>query len=304
VSLHVAAIQMTSGADPAENLRSAARLVRSAAEAGAQYIQLPECLNYLGPPSGNLEVAEELPGTTTRALGALAREYGVHVHAGSLLVRGEITGMCANVSVLLGPGGEIVGSYAKIHLFDIDVPDQVQEQESASIIPGAELVTLPVADLTLGLSVCFDVRFPELYRALAVAGAHVLAVPSAFAVPTGRAHWEVLLRARAIENHAYVVAAGQAGGTPGGFACYGHSMIIDPWGEILAEATTDGEEIIFAHVDRAEVERRRAQIAVLSLRRPELYGNPRAAPGQRRVVLPGSRSDTGTTATGSARRAS
>jgi predicted amidohydrolase len=153
VSLHVAAIQMTSGADPAENLRSAERLVRSAAEAGAQYIQLPECLNYLGPPSGNLEVAEELPGTTTRALGALAREYGVHVHAGSLLVRGEITGMCANVSVLLGPGGEIVGSYAKIHLFDIDVPDQVQEQESASIIPGAELVTLPVADLTLGLRV-------------------------------------------------------------------------------------------------------------------------------------------------------
>jgi predicted amidohydrolase len=300
--MRIAAIQTTSGADPVENLKAAERLVRAAAEAGARYIQLPECLNYLGPVERNLEVAEELPGTTTRALAALAGEYGVYVHAGSLLMRGEVDGMCANVSVLLGPDGQIVGSYRKIHLFDIDVPGEVQEQESASITPGAELVTLPVADLTLGLSVCFDVRFPELYRALAVAGAHVLAVPAAFAVPTGRAHWEVLLRARAIENHAYVVAAGQAGRTLEGFACYGHSMIVDPWGEILAAATTDGEEIIFADIDRAEVERRRAQIAVLSLRRPDLYS--RGAPGQRRVVLPGSSESTGTTCTESARRAS
>ncbi|HEY1778429.1 MAG TPA: carbon-nitrogen hydrolase family protein [Acidimicrobiales bacterium] len=271
MTMRIAAVQMTSGADPAQNLEAAVRLVRTAAEAGARYIQLPEYMNYLGPAERNLEVAEEIPGTTTQALGAVAREHNVYVHAGSILARGEVDGLSANVSVLIGPDGEIIGSYRKIHLFDIDVPDEVEEQESASIIPGTELVTAPVDDVTFGLSVCFDVRFPELYRALAVGGAHVLAVPAAFAVATGRAHWSILLRARAIENHAYVVAAGQAGETPEGIASYGHSMIIDPWGKVLAEATTDGEEILYAEVDREEVERRRAQIAVLSLRRPELY---------------------------------
>lgn len=269
--MRVAAVQMTSGASPAENRERACVLVREAAEAGAQYIQLPEYLNYMGPPERNQDVAEGIPGPTTEALAALAVEYRAFVHAGSILSQAGFEGKSANTSVLIDPHGEIAAVYRKVHLFDINLPGQVVEQESATIVAGSEVITAKLDDFMLGMSVCFDIRFPELYRALVLDGANVLAVPAAFAVPTGRVHWEVLMRARAIENHAYVVAAAQAGETEDGFASYGHSMIVDPWGTILAEAQSDGEDVVVAELDLAEVQRRRAQIAFLSLRRPDVY---------------------------------
>ena len=173
--------------------------------------------------------------------------------------------------MLIGAHGEIRATYRKVHLFDIDVPGEVTYQESAAIASGSELVVAPLGDVVLGLTICFDLRFAELYRALALRGATMFAVPSAFSAVTGPAHWHVLLRARAIENHAFVVAATQAGTTEEGLATYGHAMIIDPWGVALAESSTDQPEVVFAAIDLDEVTRRRREIDVLALRRPELY---------------------------------
>jgi predicted amidohydrolase len=173
--------------------------------------------------------------------------------------------------VVFSPRGDIVATYRKVHLFDVNVPGGIEHQESKHIASGDRLVVTEVEGFVLGMSVCFDVRFPELYRSLCLEGATVLAVPSSFAVATGRVHWATLLRARAIENEAYVIAAAQAGTTADGVASYGHSMIIDPWGEVLAESTIDGEDILLAVIDLDEVARRRSQIAVFELRRPDVY---------------------------------
>jgi predicted amidohydrolase len=154
------------------------------------------------------------------------------------------------------------------------VPGEVSQRESDAIVAGDEVVVADVGGFRLGLSICFDVRCPELYRQLALRGATVLAIPSAFAAATGRVHWDVLVRARAIENHAFVVAAAQVGVTSEGLATWGHSMIVGPWGEVLAESVADVPDVLVATVDLAEVARRRAQLAVLNLRRPDLYGGP------------------------------
>ena len=160
-----------------------------------------------------------------------------------------------------------------MHLFDIDVPGEVTDQESAFVKAGEDLAVVVLPEFTAGMSICFDLRFPELYRALAAAGAQVLFVPAAFAEATGRVHWKVLLQARAIENHAYVVAAGQQG-SASGHPMWGHTMIIDPWGAVLAEYEADGAGIVTAEIDVAEVARRRGQVPVLSVRRPDLYAKP------------------------------
>jgi deaminated glutathione amidase len=269
--VRVAAIQLTSGADPAANLERAVALVRRAVAEGATYVQLPEYVNYRGPTKGYAAAAEAVPGPTTTRLAELAKAHGVTVHVGSVLERSSDPTKSYNTSVLIGPSGDVIATYRKAHLFDINVPDQVEHHESRDIIAGERLVVAEVAGITLGLSVCFDVRFPELYRELALGGATVLAVPSSFAVATGRVHWEVLLRARAIENHAYVIAAAQAGTTTEGLSSYGHSIIVGPWGEVLAESDVDGEDVLIATVDPQEVVRRRSQISVLELRRPDVY---------------------------------
>lgn len=271
-TVRLAAVQLASGNDPRANLEAAASLVEAAAREGARYVQLPEYFNYLGPKSRYGEVAETVPGPTTERMAALAREWGVCVHLGSLLERTADPGRFFNTGVVLGPDGALVATYRKAHLFDVDVEGEVAFNESREIAAGDEIVVAEVEGFSLGLSICFDLRFPELYRALSVRGAQVLAVPSAFAAPTGRAHWEVLLRARAIENHAVVVAAAQSGAPPGGLATWGHSMIVGPWGDVLAAATGDEPQVVAAEVDLEDVRRRRAQIAVLSLRRPDLYG--------------------------------
>jgi predicted amidohydrolase len=271
MKLNVAAVQLSSGSDVARNVEVAEALVNAAADQGAQYIQLPEYFNFQGRFSGFEGAAESIPGATTNRMAALAKSRAVTLHLGSLLETSPIKGKFYNTSVLIGPSGEILATYRKIHLFDVDVPDAIVHSESDVIAPGEEIVVARLAEFGLGLSICFDVRFPELYRNLALAGADVIAIPAAFNAITGRAHWELLIRARAVENHAFVVAAAQAGTTAEGIATFGHSLIVDPWGEVLAEAASDGPEVVMATLDVSEVARRRAQIAVLDFRRPDLY---------------------------------
>lgn len=263
---------MTSGTEPEVNLAQAEWGINEAADQGATYVQLPEYFNYLGSPRRYHEVAEALPGPTTSRIAHLARARGVAVHLGSLLERSDVAGRYFNTSVVIDSRGDIVARYRKTHLFDVDVAGVIAHHESDVLIAGDEIVVVEVAGLHLGLSICFDLRFPELFRALALGGAQVLGVPAAFNASTGLAHWEMLVRARAIENHAFVVAAAQAGVTSEGVATYAHSMVVDPWGEVVALARTDGPEVLVASIDVGEVARRRAQIDVLNLRRDDLYG--------------------------------
>jgi predicted amidohydrolase len=271
--VRAAALQLTSGADPTTNVKNAVEMTFAAISAGAEYIQFPEYFNYLGPEENYPDVAETIPGPTTDRFGEIAREKRVVIHIGSMLEKSPDPSKCYNTSVVLDSTGSIAATYRKGHLFDINVTGEVEYQESATIAPGKQLVVVELPGFTLGLSICFDLRFPEIYRQLAVNGATILAVPAAFAVPTGRAHWETLLRARAIENHAFVIAAGQSGTTAEGISTYGHTMIVGPWGEVLAESQTENTELVTATLDMDDVTRRRSQIAVFDLRRPELYNS-------------------------------
>ena len=258
-----AAIQMRTGSDRAANLARAEALVREAATRGARLVVLPEVFTWRGPAAGEATVAEPVPGPTTARLGALAKELGLWLVAGSLHERAAGEPRVFNTSCLFDPRGEILVRYRKIHLFDVDLPGRVAVQESATRAPGAEVVTAPTEVGTLGLSICYDLRFPELYRRLARAGAEVLLVPSAFTFPTGAAHWEVLVRARAIENQCWVVAADQAGTSPQGFADWGDSMIVDPWGRVVARAG-DGEAVVTAEIDLDDLARVRRELPALA----------------------------------------
>ncbi len=272
-TVNVAAIQMNSGSDPVHNLESAIALIELAADEGATYVQVPEYFNYLGPARRYAEVAESIPGPTTTRLAAVAKRRRIHLHLGSMLERRE-GDRPFNTSVLIDATGSIVATYRKAHLFDVDVPGAVTHRESDNLSAGEELVVARLKRFSVGLSVCFDVRFPELYQALAANGADVLAVPAAFNASTGQSHWHVLVRSRAIENHAFVVAATQAGVTAEGIATFGHALIVDPWGVILAESSGAEPQVITATLDLDEVLRRRAQIAVMRFRRPALYRGP------------------------------
>ena len=232
---------------------------------------MPEYFNFLGPFSGFADAAEPVPGDTTRRMAEVATARHVTLHLGSLLERSPIEGKFYNTSVVIGPNGAIIATYRKVHLFDVNVPGAIVHRESEIIAPGEEIVVARLDGFALGLSVCFDVRFPELYRKLALAGADVIAIPAAFNAVTGLAHWDLLVRSRAIENHAFVVAAAQSGTTAEGIATYGHSLIVDPWGEVLAQATSDGPEVVTATLDLEEVARRRSQISVMDFRRPDVY---------------------------------
>ena len=259
---------MTTGANAAANLEQATALVHHAADRGATYIQLPEYAAFWGPERLLRGGAQTLDGPFITAMATIARERDVTVHVGSFLEQGD--GVLRNTSVVLHPSGQRA-VYRKLHLFDVEIPDGIVYRESALITPGHEMIVNVAASLTLGLTICFDLRFPELYRALSVAGANVLCVPSAFSAVTGPAHWDVLLRARAIENGAFVLAAAQAGTTPEGVSTHGHALIVDPWGTALAESSTDGPEVLVATIDLDVVEDRRRHINTLALRRPALY---------------------------------
>jgi predicted amidohydrolase len=270
-SVRVAAIQMTSGSDVAANEQAIFRLVEVASDLGATYVQVPEYCTYWGPRSGYDAAAKTLDDGFVRQVGLMAKGRGITVHLGSMLEPAS-EGRVFNTSVVIGPHGDVTAIYRKIHLFDAKPPGGVTYFESEFISPGSQMRVVDVGEMRLGLSICFDVRFAELYRALVLAGANVVAIPAAFSAQTGPAHWEVMVRARAIENHAFVVAATQVGTTAEGLATHGHSMIVGPWGEVIVESALDTEDVLIADLDLTEVNQRRGQIEVLKLRRPDVYG--------------------------------
>jgi predicted amidohydrolase len=253
--------------------------VRAAAAGGAQLAVLPEKWNLLGDATVIREGAEPLDGPTISAARGWARELAIHLVAGSIAERAEGHEKAFNTSTLIGPDGELEASYRKIHMFDVDIGG-VAYRESDQEAPGGEAVTAALGGaldgVTLGLTVCYDLRFPELYRILAVRGARVFSVPSAFTLDTGKDHWEVLLRARAIENQAFVVAANQIGEAPPHYRSYGRSAIVDPWGVVLAQAP-DEECFVAAELDFELQDRVRATLPSLANRRPGSYEWPREA---------------------------
>ena len=266
--MRAAVVQLNSTNEKARNLGAAERLVRAAAADGAELVALPEKWNLLAAGEELAAGAEALDGPSLSAARGWARELGVHLLAGSISERGP-EGKAFNTSVLIGHDGEDVATYRKIHMFDVDVGG-VSYRESEYEDPGEEIVTAPVGELITGLTVCYDLRFPELYRILAVRGARLVTVPAAFTARTGRDHWEVLLRARAIENQAFVLAPNQVGEAPPHFSSNGRSMIVDPWGVVLATAP-DEECFVAAELDFAAQERVRESLPSLAHRRPRAY---------------------------------
>jgi predicted amidohydrolase len=273
-----AAIQMCSGIDPAGNAESMARLVREAAAHGAVYVQTPEMTGSLNRDRASMRpnLRGEEDDLIVEAARGLAGELGIHLHVGSTAI-GLAEGKIANRGFLFGPDGEKICHYDKIHMFDVDLDNGESWRESAAYTPGAtaRLINLPFA--RLGTAICYDVRFPELFRAQAAAGAEIMSVPAAFTRQTGEAHWEILLRARAIENGLFVIAAAQAGLHEDGRETFGHSMIVDPWGKVLAAAGGSGEGVVLADIDIDAVRAARGKIPNLKNARPftiEEVGKP------------------------------
>jgi len=268
--VRVAAVQLNSNGDKARNLSAAERLVRAAAGDGAELVALPEKWNLLASGTEMAAGAEPLDGPSLGAARSWARELGIHLLAGSIAERGESAGEKAfNTSVLIGPDGSDLAVYRKIHMFDVEAGG-VTYRESEHERAGEEIASAPLDGIELGLTVCYDLRFPELYRILAVRGARLIAVPSAFTAATGRDHWQVLLRARAIENQVFIIAPDQVGEAPPHYSSYGRSALVDPWGVVLATAP-DGECFVAADLDLVAQERVREKLPSLANRRPRAY---------------------------------
>ncbi|HEX7233474.1 MAG TPA: carbon-nitrogen hydrolase family protein [Candidatus Binatia bacterium] len=261
-----AAVQMLAGDDKQANLQQATGWVRDAAARGARLVALPEVFIWRGSKKLERQFAEPIPGPTSIRLSELARELGIYLLAGSILEEISNSERAYNTSLLFDPAGAQIACYRKIHLFDVDLPNGVSLRESQTRAHGHEPVVAQTELGAMGLSVCYDVRFPELYRKLAERGAEIIFVPSAFTAYTGEAHWETLLRARAIENQTYVIAPDQFGKSANSFETYGHSMIVDPWGKIIAELR-DGPGVISAIIDLDFLARVRAELPALSHRR-------------------------------------
>ncbi len=266
MTFHAAAIQMMAGSDKTANLKEAEHWVREAASAGAQVIALPEVFIWRGSKKLERGQAEPIPGTSSKAMSSLARELKIYLLAGSILEEIPESDKAYNTSLLFDPAGNLLASYRKIHLFDVDLANGVSLRESDTRAHGDAVVVSAGELCTMGLSVCYDLRFPELYRGLAKQGAELIFVPAAFTAFTGEAHWESLLRARAIENQAYVIAPGQFGQSDHSFKTHGHSMIVDPWGKILAELA-DGPGFITAEIDLEYLAKVRAELPALAHRR-------------------------------------
>ena len=258
-------MQVLADTDTARNIARAGELVQAAALSGARLVVLPEKWNWWGPAAATAAGAEALDGPSLSAARTWARDLGIAIVAGSVLEAIGDGARAFNTSVLIGPDGADIAVYRKIHLFDVEV-DGHAYRESAATEPGGEVVTGEVLGVGVGLSVCYDLRFPELYRAHAAAGARVLAVPANFTPQTGEAHWELLLRARAVEDQCVVLAAGQCGVHATGEGAWGHSMIVDPWGRVVAEVP-DGEGFAAADLDLAAQDAIRAALPALVHRR-------------------------------------
>jgi predicted amidohydrolase len=273
--LRAAAVQLTATPDKARNLETADRLVRRAAADGARLVVLPEKWSVLGHGEDLRSGAEPLDGPAVTWAREAARELGIDLVAGSVSERVEGEEKLRNTSLHIGADGEVQATYRKVHMFDVEVDGTVY-RESAHEEPGDEIVLSATADgVELGLTVCYDVRFPELYRILAIRGARIVTVPAAFTLPTTRDHWEVLVRARAIENQSFVIAANQVGAHAEGLRSGGRSMIVNPWGLVLAQAA-DAETVITADLDLDAQAAIRTRLPSLANRRPAAYRWPDA----------------------------
>jgi predicted amidohydrolase len=272
--MRAAAVQLQTTTDTDRNLGSAERLVRAAAADGAELVVLPERLDIRGGTSDYLSRAEPLDGRPVTWARELAGELGIDLVAGSVAERREGHERVSNTSVHVGPDGEIRAVYRKIHMFDVEVEGAVY-RESEHSEPSGEIVLSETANgVGLGLTICYDLRFPELYRILALRGARIVTVPANFTRVTGQAHWEVLLRARAIENQAFVVAPGQGNLQRTDGDSYGNSMIVDPWGEVLARAPMEGEHVVAAELDLARQDEIREKLPSLANRVDSAYRWP------------------------------
>lgn len=266
--MRAAVVQINSGADRARNLETAERLVREAAADRAELVVLPEKWALLGDGKTLTEGAETTAGEAISAAREWAREFGIHLLAGSFTeTSGQ--GLPTNTSVLIAPDGEVAASYRKLHMFDVEAGG-VEYRESDHEQAGHDLAVADAGPLRVGLTICYDLRFPELFRALLDQGAIAFTVPAAFTSATGRDHWEPLLRARAIENQAFVLAANQTGKTEPSYESWGHSMIIDPWGKILA-VVEQGEGFAAADLDLERLAEVRRQLPAVDHRRPEIF---------------------------------
>jgi deaminated glutathione amidase len=263
MTFKAALVQMRSGREMERNIADATALIREAAASGAQFISTPEVTNIFEPDKERLKAIAlpEADDPAVRAFSHLAAELQIHLHVGSLALRSE-TGKLANRAMLFGPDGGKIVHYDKVHLFDIDLPSGESHRESHTYTPGEAAVVASLPFAKVGLSICYDVRFPRLFNALANGGAAVIAVPAAFTVPTGEAHWHVLLRARAIETGSFVLAAAQGGIHDSGRSTYGHSLAIDPWGKVMAEGGTD-PCVLVCDIDPTKSADARARIPAL-----------------------------------------
>jgi deaminated glutathione amidase len=272
--MRAAAVQLNSTDEYDRNLEVAERLVRGAAAEGAELVLMPEKWTVLGPPEAIRDSAEPIDGPALTAAAGWARELGIYLVAGSVPEIVPQWEKLANTSVMFGPGGEQLAVYRKIHMFDVEVGD-VEYRESAVEQAGDQLALGDAGGVLVGLTICYDLRFPELYRILALRGARVLTVPAAFTERTGRDHWDVLIRARAIEDQVFMLAAGQIGFAPPHYRSYGRSMIVDPWGVVLAQAA-DTECFVSADLDFTIQNEMRNSLPALAHRRPETYQWPEA----------------------------
>ncbi len=290
IKLTVAAVQLNSREDKEKNLKIACRLIDRATELGARVVVLPEMFNCYTTMSAMVRCAENVNGPTINALVKKAKKNKISIICGSIYEKAE-KGKAYNASVALNSRGEILEIYRKIHLFDVDIPGGVTFKESQGVAAGDKIVTFPLSlratplslraegeaipsqieKFAAGIAICYDLRFPELFRVLGLRGAQVIFMPCAFTAATGRFHWEALLKARAIENQVFIVAANQFGTHPNGLKSYGRSMIIDPYGRVLAEAGSDGETVIISTLDMDLLENIRKEMPLFQHRREDLY---------------------------------
>jgi deaminated glutathione amidase len=271
--LRVACVQLNSGTDKAENLEKAERLVARAASTGADVVLLPEKWSAIGSAETLRANAEPLEGgPTVEAMAGWARQHGITLVGGSITEIREGREKLSNTCPVFDPSGDLVAVYRKIHMFDVEVGGHVY-RESEAEEPGEETLVCAAEGWRVGLTVCYDLRFPELYRILALEGAELITVPAAFTLYTGKDHWELLLRARAVENQCYVAAANEWGVHEGGKASYGRSTIVDPWGVVLVQAA-DEDTVVAAELDRAHMERIRSSLPSLANRQPAAYRWP------------------------------
>lgn len=266
----VALVQLSAGADKERNVSRACKMVEKAARAGADFVLLPEVFSLVADASLWRDAAEAIPGSTSERLAAVARKHRIHILAGSILERRCSADKCSNTSVLIAPTGDILARYRKMHLFKVALPDGVVFDETDHTAAGDDVVLAETEFGPVGLTICYDLRFGELYRALTLKGAEIITVPSAFTAFTGEAHWKTLLRARAVENQVFILAPNQVGTSSAGVRFHGHSLVVDPWGAVLAEGAQDEEQLVSVEIDTARVAEVRQRLGALDHVRADL----------------------------------